>query len=213
MVHSRLWNWQENKQKASSGPRLQPWVVPVQMPMAPTSQCQRRRPRVAMEGMGSAGTQPILVPVQTPPPQGPHLLICQVGDEHPSWQVAMGSTKMMSVRESGSMQESTTAAPFIPHSPKTRPLAVSGVGCVLHTGDWRRGTNGAEIWSYSISQASRPGVSLNGRSLCTICPLRGATLSNLSAQRDALFLSVFACRRAFVKFAQWCVICQGWLCL
>lgn len=149
------------------------------MPMAPSSQCQRRRPRVATDSTGSAGTQPILVPVQTPSPHGPHFLIGQMGSDRPSWHVVMGRTKMMSVRETGSTQDS--AAPLIPHPPETRPLAVRGAGCVLHAGDGQRGTNGAEIWSSSISQATHPGVSCRSR--------EGAFVPSVHSRGPLLFLT------------------------
>lgn len=55
--------------------------------------------------------------------------------------------------------------------------AVSGAGCVLHAGDWRRGTNGAEIWSYSFSQATH-----------LVCPSTEGAFVQSVHSRGLLFL-------------------------
>lgn len=151
LAQARRWDRQENKQRASSGPRRFRFGCPWPHPH-----------RVSAGGRG-----------------------CD--------------------REHGLGRHATRSGPSSDR-PRTRPLCVArAAGCVPQAGDWRRGTNGAEIWSSSFSQATHPGVSSFSQATHSLSTHGGDSFS-FTCQRDAPFLGVFACGRAFARFAQPCVL-------
>lgn len=79
-------------------------------------------------------------------------------------------------------------------------------------GDRRRGTNGAEIWSHSFSQATHLVCQSTEGTFVQSVRSKGLRLL-IHLPRGTPFPSVFACRRAFAKWAQQCVLRSGQLCL
>ena len=125
--------------------------------------------------------------------------ICQTGNKHPSSQVAMRLTEIMSAKKS---------APFFLHSPNHK-ATVGVVGCILHVEMVKGARMGLKSSLYSICQATHPGTCLSqeGAFVQFIHP-KGALPSNLSGLWESLFCSMSAYRRAFFKSAQRCVVCQ-----
>lgn len=131
------------------------------------------------KSVGSAVRQ-ARVPTQPPSlsDPAPCFFICQTGDEHPSSQVAIRLTEIMSAKKS---------APFFLHSPKHK-AAVGVVGCILHVELVKRARMGLKSSLYSICQAAHPGTCLSQE---------GAFVQFIHPKGAPPFIIYLACGRAF----------------